>query len=230
MRNNFDLENAEMRFQALQSEWRDHVTRLPIGWADRMAAMADEHHGLLSAGEWVSGPADLLGIIGRGRRETYHSAILAWLMSASGRHGLGPKFLEAVLDETLGYGEFDPNGLAACTPATEVAKAASQADIVVTGPGLNILFEVKVDAAEGDRQCQRLYNDHCDEGALFVFLTPHGRSPMSCETDESRASWICLSFRRVRAILTDLVPMISNSCDARPAVLSYLTTLNKEFP
>ena len=49
-------------------------------WVPQFEAMLDEQRRLMSAGQWVSGPVDLLSIIGRPRQEVYHSAILRWLL------------------------------------------------------------------------------------------------------------------------------------------------------
>ena len=44
-------------------------------------------------GRWVSGPSDLLSVIGRSGDELTHSAMLAWLLAPSATHGFGSRQL-----------------------------------------------------------------------------------------------------------------------------------------
>lgn len=59
-----------------------------------------------------------------------------------------------------------------------MTRGRSRADVVVRGPFWSIVLEVKVDAGEGDGQCQRLFDDWSeDPDPRFVFLTRTGYHP-----------------------------------------------------
>ena len=228
----FRLDEQEAAINAVAVEWAALMTKAVAEWDADMATMMAEQAQLVAKGRWVGGPADLLTVIGRGRRETYHSAILAWLMNPGGRHRLGTNFLRAVLDTCTDAPAVQPDTLPGCASAVEVNGPSSRADIVVGGPGLHLIVEVKVDWVESDDQCQRLFNDHDRPEARFVFLTPRGRVPRSCD-DVTRACWAALSFRQVRSTLERLVDGNSDLAadeDAHATLRSYLATLRREFP
>jgi|TARA_B100001964_G_C14132223_1_gene553446 hypothetical protein len=228
----FLLEDDERVIKAVAKEWCTLTNTEILAWERDFTEMQAEQRDLAANGAWVAGPADLLTIIGRSRRETYHSAVIAWLLEPGGRHRLGTTFLRAILDKCLTEGEFDTDDLAACVTDTEVDAASSRADIVVSGPGLHLVIEVKVDAAEGPNQCQRLFDDHNGSEAGFVFLTPSGGEPRSCN-DDIRAVWAPLSFGWIANELENLMAsqaeQIATDMAARGTVRSYLATLRKEF-
>jgi hypothetical protein len=89
--------NREVTFERLRCEWNDVVLgerlRRMANWEQQFALAEADYRALVHEGRWLDGRADLLGVIGASRRETYHSAILAWLLTPTRRHGLGPRFL-----------------------------------------------------------------------------------------------------------------------------------------
>ena len=229
----FDLAEARVAFATVEAAWRS-VRSSEVGqWRRDFDEMSVQQDRLRAAGKWIGGACDLLSIIGRGRRETYHSAILAWLLNPSGRHGLGTSFLRALLVEAQVPGGIADDGLVAAVPAIEVEGGTSRADIIVRSPGLHVVIEVKVDAREGDEQLQRLYNDHASPSASFIFLTPRGRPPSSCEPGIAEL-WARLSFRTVKAaleqVLADRTHLAAESSHDSSGAINYLLTLKKEFP
>jgi hypothetical protein len=90
----------EARLSLVAAEWAAIAAR-PAPDDATFRALRDEAEAIKQAGKWVSGPADVLTILGRHRDELFHSRMLGWLMSPSGRHGLGDRFLRAFLAEAL---------------------------------------------------------------------------------------------------------------------------------
>lgn len=120
------------------------------------------------------------------------------------------------------------------TTACEVQRPSSRADIVVTAPGLTVVIEAKVDAAEGERQCDRTYEDWCHEGdVVFVFLTKDGRDLDKESADATKDAFRTLSFVAVREELEKLRASLDTD-DPPPrglaALHTYLQTLRAEFP
>lgn len=157
-----------------------------------------------------------------------HCAILAWLLDPRRPHGLGASLLRRVLDQAL-RGEFPERELASARVETEISRASTRADLVVTWQR-TIVFEVKIDSVERPRQCDDLV-DAWGSTVRYVFLTPTGRDPDTARKSHRR--WGTLSFREVKTVLADLCRAIrKQGCPSRGfgAVESYLETLRKEFP
>src|SRR5258708_1684856 len=66
-------------------------------WDRAYELMLEEQRGLMESGAWFRGRSDLLGVIGRARREVDHCAVLAWLLDPRMPHGLGVRFLRRFL-------------------------------------------------------------------------------------------------------------------------------------
>lgn len=92
----------------------------------------------------------------------------------------------------------------------------------------SFVFEVKVDAGEELRQCDRLFESLSTEpGIHFIYLTPTGRVPLTA-TGDAAASFKALSFRKVREVLeAPLGDSDVNDVTATPH--NYLQTLKEEF-
>ncbi len=215
-------------FVAAEQEWLEIIAPPDIPWDEAVADMMREQDALISAGSWIGGPSDMLSIIGKSRWETFHSAVVAWLLWPTAEHRLGIGMLRRVVERCFPDIELDDDILMRCTTATEVSRANSRADIVVNGPGLKIVIEAKVDASEGHNQCGRLHLDHVDDGALFVFLTPSGVKAKTAGQDIE--SWAPLSFRDIRDDLgACLAAAAPHPGGGRATAASYLATLKKEF-
>lgn len=190
-----------------------------------------------TAGHWVSGPSDLLAILGRDRDELFHSRLLGWLLTPTGRHGLGDRFLRAFLaaawpGETLaGSGtvlvELERQRAGASAVTGDLLEA--RADLVISLESAVIVIENKLDAGEQESQCDRLYWSWAGEptDVRWVFLTPSGRPPVTAISDEARAAWRSLSYAHVRIVLS-AVPRESSgspSDTGRSSAFQYLATL-----
>jgi hypothetical protein len=71
------LSELEAAFASLGDEW-SAIKRSEAAYLQASGQLLDrmtvEQQSLRLEGKWLTGPADLLGVIGRGRRETYHCA------------------------------------------------------------------------------------------------------------------------------------------------------------
>ncbi|WP_438014175.1 PD-(D/E)XK nuclease family protein [Sorangium sp. So ce315] len=230
-------EADEPRLAGLAAEWRAIVAREQenrvaqvAAWDAKLAELRAEQEALLRGGHWVGGPDDLLSILGQSRQERYHSTLLAWLLDPQGRHGFGAGFLEALLRRCTA----DPPSAALnrARPALEVSLGDARADVVVAGPGLCLVLENKIDAREQPQQCDRLYESFCHEpGALFVFLSPSGRAPVTA-TGGAREAFTPMSYADIAAMLRDALasaPGKGATARGREAASNYLATLEREF-
>ncbi len=221
----FEMHRA---FHEVEAEWLAIIEPPARTWDAEVASMIRQQDALIAAGHWIGGPSDLLSVIGKPRWETFHSAVVAWLLWPNAQHRLGTTLLDRLLRRCFPENEFEPDVLMRCSTQTEVSKANSRADIIVAGPSLKVVIEVKVDASEGENQCQRLYADHIDDHALFVFLTPTGAAVKTAGDDDE--AWVSLSFTHLRDDLeASLAAAEPNSEGGRATALSYLETLRREF-
>ncbi|WP_433934976.1 PD-(D/E)XK nuclease family protein [Sorangium cellulosum] len=230
-------EADEPRIADLATEWRAIVAREQetrvtqvAAWETQLAEIRAEQEALLRDGHWVAGPDDLLSILGQSRQDLYHSALLAWLLDPQGRHGFGSGFLEALLRRCTS--DRPTAELNRARPALEVSKGKVRADIVVAGPGLYLVIENKVDAREQPQQCDQLYESFGPEpGALFVFLSPSGRAPVTA-TGDAREAFKTMSYADIAVMLRDALacaPGKGATAHGREVASNYLATLEREF-
>ncbi|WP_042400640.1 PD-(D/E)XK nuclease family protein [Streptacidiphilus carbonis] len=140
-------------------------------WASVQAEL-DE---LTTAGGWFLGPSTVLGILEWGHLEVSHQRMIAWLLNPQGPHDLGSSVLDGLLASV------DQSSSRLRTPGritvqTEVVRAKSRADILVTTPDLTLVIELKIHAKEGDRQTSRLADDyaaavHTGKQLALLYLT-----------------------------------------------------------
>lgn len=213
----------------LRGEW-ESLTALEIHrvgeWGRRVFAVADEYFDLRSRGVWVSGPGDLLGVLGLARAELTHSRLVAWLLNPEGKHAMGRGFMGRLLAEC--FPDLQAEAVRFRSIEVEVVRLETRADIVVWGDSATVVIETKVDAGEGYRQCDRLFDRFGDEpDARFVFLTPGGRPPLTA-TGPAADSFVSLSFSRLGDLLEDALGK-GGQGEASDIARSYLRTLRKEF-
>ena len=192
-------------------------------WPNAIARMESEYRSLVAAGKWTQGPADVFGIVGLSRSELHHSAMLAWLLDPTGRHGMGECFALAFTELVAGVPR---ESVGVRRVQTEVQRRETRADIVVWAQEITVVIEVKVDAGEGMRQCDRLFERFSAEpGSRFVFLTPSGTAP-STATGPAATAFVPIAWHQVADLLASA--MASTSCRST-AVVGYLETLRREF-
>lgn len=229
--------NDQTAFSQLLANWHGIVPPAsPLGqWQQQLDALKHDQARLVEEGRWLRGRDDFFGVLRLQRRETLHSAAIAWLIDPAARHGLGVAFLQALLghlfpDETFAH-------LHAARAVCEVTRGPCRADIVIELPGLLVVIENKVDALESPRQCAILYEQFGPEpNTRYVFLTPDARAP---HTAEGRP-FVCLGYATVRRLLAEALqgslpssvnaPRGPATASGRPVAEDYLRTLQKEFP
>jgi len=168
---------------------------------------------------------DLLDV---GTDEVKHSAFLAWLLDAAAGHGQGALFLKTLL--------------ATCRPAidlalpeqvhvqTEFAGVESIVDIVLYEAGAFVLYiENKTVSPAMPNQHDREFRDLQRLGETLgvppaarfaIYLTPRGRRARG----KSAQHWHCLAYRKLGAVLDDLLPAISDA-KTRYLVADWLDTV-----
>lgn len=239
-----EIEMWETKLGSLRMEWEGVVQnqrskrwqkrgQLVEGWEQSFREVADEFSDLVRRGRWQRGPSDVFSILGRERRETYHSAMLAWLLDPLAPHGLGDAFLQAFLGICDSEWRLDNAYSGIVEVACEVAGRDCRADIVIRTKDFVVVVENKLDAVEGVGQCDRLYRDFYDgeKDVRFVFLSPSGRVPHTA-TGEAADAFRAVGYRDVRLALARVLGDVSDAkpSTGRQSALNYLSTLDKEFP
>lgn len=144
---------------------------------------------------------NIFAILGLQRDENRtHSRYLAELLSPTGRHGEGARFLNAFVNDILGL-SFDVSERANVTRelATEDQR---RVDIVVESPDLVIGIEVKIDAGDQKAQLHDYYTElkHRAKNrkkAVLVYLTLDGKAPSAYSLkDLEQENVHCLSFEK----------------------------------
>lgn len=172
-------------------------------WTSDFERMLEMQRGLEAEGAWLTGPNDLLGIVGLHRWERAHSAALGWLLDPAGGHGLGAAMLDRFLNAA---GLLRDDGDEPVEVVLEADGGTAFVDILVRSRSWTLVIEVKVDAVEQKQQALRLWNDWRDEPrATFVYLTPSGRETTTHETEECRAAWTLMRWRDVARELAILL-------------------------
>jgi hypothetical protein len=106
----------------------------------------------------------------------------------------------------------------------------ARADIILRGGGLTVLIENKLDAGEQPDQCERQYWAWVNEPgeARWVFLTPHGRPPVTATSAQAKAAWRALGYANVRdALAYSLDDRAARTSAGRDTARQYLETLNR---
>lgn len=200
----------ESEFVVADADWRllGHAESVGDGarvdrWASEFDGMVQAQRRLEAQGSWLTGPDDLLGIVGLHRWERAHSAALGWLLDPRGAHGLGAAMLERFLQRA---------GLATegCEEPVEVVLEAAGGnalvDVLVRSRGWTLVIEVKIDAGEQRQQAFRLWSDWRDEVTpAFIYLTPGGRETTTHVTQECKEAWTLVSWRDVARDLRTLL-------------------------
>lgn len=194
-------------------------------WESQMAAMREQQASLKRSGLWVSGPSDLLSIGDVAGRELTHSAVVAWLLSPTGRHGLGSRLLEDIL--RAGWPDDPIPDIGVVVIEREVVRDSRRADIVVTAGPLTLIVENKIWSAERDRQCDDLYRLWVSEpDARFLLLSPRGDPPRQTRSREAAKAWRSLSYPALADWLERSLPSPPVTA-AQDSAAQYLQTLRQ---
>lgn len=223
----------EAAFVELLREWNDLSARSRVDvarWDLALESMCADELRLRSEGKWARGRDDFMGVLGVERLEVRHSRVIAWLLDPCGRHGLGVRFLEEVLAKTMSPSEIDAirPGLAGAQPQCEVVIAGGRLDIVVEAAGLYLVIENKVDAPEGDKQCEYYFDTVLRDGRRFIFLTPDAR-PLHTERDDVREAFAHCLYSELADMLERALRAAHHDATGRHIATDYLRTLRREF-
>ena len=229
------ISSWEAHIRAMKGEWRDISERqtraLLADWQRAMSEMRHQHDRLVSDGLWVSGPSDILDIIGLARHENTHSRMLEWLLKPTSRHGLGCGLVRCLVEHCTGEPVATP--VAVRRVVFSYWRNNREADLVVWGQDFTLIIENKVDAAEQPDQCDDLYENFKNEiEPLFLFLTPNGSQPHTATTDGAQRAFKALSWPQVRAMLEAALNESQPAtavADAVEVVGNYLRTLKEQF-
>lgn len=215
------------KFAALSEEWRALSEGQLVDvaeWQSRFATIKAEHDRLRRQRRWIRGPADLMSVCGFHRKELAHGSALRWLCDPIGSHGLGGLFLSGLLAATGGPLEVSGD----TTARTEISRELSRADVVVYGSQWTLIMELKIDAAESETQCQRLFDDwRTEPGARWVFVTLSGRTPTTTTTVQAARAWQSLPWSRFLDVLDEAVRATGGTAPEVPAVAEYRRTLQR---
>ncbi|MHB8472330.1 MAG: PD-(D/E)XK nuclease family protein [Gammaproteobacteria bacterium] len=145
--------------------------------------------------------ANVWGVAGLGRNEVRIAGVLGWFLDCLGDHGQGHHLCEVVLDrihknisampDGTKFSSFptaahllDSAGRARYRAKTEVCQLGeeeSRVDIEINGAWILLFVEVKIDAAEGNKQIERyqrsVRKNAGDHPWGVVYLTPSGILP-----------------------------------------------------
>lgn len=225
-------------FELMRAEWQPLALPGPFryeDWGSVFDSMKGQQADLERDDQWRAGRADLLHVAGVAGSELVHSAVLAWLLTPSAKHGLGTAFLVDLVRKTWGM-EVEGAGAAAVRREVERRDRGRwrRTDVIVEADKLTLVIENKVYSDESKGQCEDLYrlwarrtkgDGAGDHVVCFVLLSRHGRMPWSVgDDDEARRAWRALSYRWVAGWLSDHVARISSPV-ARSTAIQYLVAL-----
>jgi hypothetical protein len=141
---------------------------------------------------WESGLfMNVWSIAGVGRSELQNASVAAWLLDATQSHGRGPAFFTGLID-ILKEGHPGPFPVDTSLSSTYCVRTEhhplgdrnNRVDIVVEGNEFVVFIEVKIDAAEGERQIERYLELARAKASLqrgrtycVIFLSPYSYEP-----------------------------------------------------
>lgn len=164
------------------------------------------------------------------RQEVRHSRFLAFLLDPLSSHGLGDRFLRAVLSAAVAQHPSPPVSRLAAAIAdlsgSSVHCERDHFDITVEVPALRLLFviENKVDASEGKGQLakyrQRAEARYSNDRFMGCFLTPEG---LGGEDDQ----WGTMSYSTIAAELAAVVEEALPGAEVRFAIQHYIQLIER---
>ena len=220
----------------MEAEWLHLVVRLSaqsaLEWESDFALVEAEQHALVRTGRWISGPSDLMAVLGIAGNELSHSAVLAWLLAPAHRHGWGDAVLRA-LATTLWPEDLFPDGpVVVERERVDPVGIGTRADVLAwVGVRVRLfVIENKVFAPESLAQCELLYESWRDQATdvRFALLSRTGAPPTSVLTDEARTAWRSFSHRQLADIVDALIqerPPVDDL--AASTIRQYLATLRR---
>ena len=225
--------------ERMRAQWQPLAPPGPFryeDWGDAIDRMKGQQADLERHDHWRAGRADLLHVAGVAGSELVHSAVLAWLLKPSAKHGFGTAFLVDLVRQT--WPGLELEGAEAAAVSREVERRDNgrwrRTDVIVKADQFTLVIENKVYSDESKGQCEDLYRLWArgtkgegagDHAVRFVLLSRHGRMPWSVgDDDEARLAWRALSYRWIEGWLSEHIERISSPV-ARSTAIQYLIAL-----
>jgi hypothetical protein len=207
------IQQRQLRFGRMDGEWRrlrgEARFETVQQWKVDFEAMAASQAAAERDDRWITGPSDLMKVLGREGDELSHSAVVAWLLDPTRPHRLGRRLLAALASRQWPSTPHDglDGSVLVEREIWDVLDTTTRADVLVwIGEEALWVIENKVFSDEGIDQCQRLYDRWAGqrEDVRFILLSRSGEPPNSVRSEEARTAWTPLSYRDLVQILDEL--------------------------
>lgn len=175
---------------------------------------------------------NVLSALGLGRQELRHSELLAYLLDPRQPHGLGDRFVRALLTRAAPL-LAEPLELDSLALGNLVVQREwSFIDILVESPAdkLAMIIENKVDSGEHSDQLGRYYRQarkrRPNWRIVGIYLTLDAAPPGS---DSDRALYVPLGYADVAAALSDVADMAQTAPDVQMLLNHYAQLIRSEL-
>ena len=180
-----------------------------------------------------TGHFNLFDVLKISRAEIRHSNMLGWLLNPNENHGIGDRFLKAIIQEmvvndTDGRYEVFQTLLLDLYSFT-LYREWKNIDILLISEEEQFLIAIenKVGAHEHDNQLDRyrktLEAEYPDYKKMFIFLTPDGDDPSDVE------NWDVLSYAAIADILADMLSELELQPDVGLIIRNYLDVIRRDI-
>lgn len=180
-----------------------------------------------------TGHFNLFDVLKISRAEIRHSNMLGWLLNPNENHGIGDRFLKAIIQEmvvndTDGRYEVFQTLLLDLYSFT-LYREWKNIDILLISEEEQFLvaIENKVGAHEHDNQLDRyrktLETEYPDYKKMFIFLTPDGDDPSDVE------NWDVLTYSSVAENLAKLKSSMELQPDVELIIRNYLDVIRRDI-
>lgn len=180
-----------------------------------------------------TGHFNLFDVLKISRAEIRHSNMLGWLLNPNENHGIGDRFLKAIIQEmvvndTDGRYEVFQTLLLDLYSFT-LYREWKNIDILLISEEEQFLIAIenKVGAHEHDNQLDRyrktLETEYPDYKKMFIFLTPDGDDPSDVE------NWDVLTYSSVAENLAKLKSSMELQPDVELIIRNYLDVIRRDI-
>ena len=171
-------------------------------WRAKSKARMSQYFSRLPDDDPLRCPISLFGVMERGRLESAHTHVLAWLLDPRREHGFGDVLLVELLSRLCGADQVGSILIEKCEP--EFIIEEGRLDVMLQGTARRpddsaaswswlLMIEAKIDATEGVQQLRKYdkWAGRWSHGREVVrlYLTPEGR-----QADTALEEWITMSF------------------------------------
>ncbi len=168
--------------------------------------------------------------------EIRHSNFLTWLLDTNSNHGLNDLVLRRFLKDIFSNKSYDWIDEFTIDKLDlnhiEIRREWKNIDILLISNDFVVCIENKVKSAEHSDQLKKykliLESSFPDLNHAFVFLTPHGRSPLDPVDAESYQTY---SYHDIANILKSILDIYSNSLSQRSRIYieDYIAVIRRDI-